>query len=291
MRHRFPVQGVACAVLALTLIAATSPVPTGFGFLPAKTGESFSYRYDATVAPAGSSVHAIVTLTRVAPDRVTLTVTPEDGQPVAYAANITQNGALQPIAARGTGQRTDAQSPTTEATPLGGIPTPYGGGGGNPGGRGGYGGGGRRGGGGYGRNGGQQSPGRQSSTASPAPRPQEARLPTSILALSSLLSNASVPGVFPRSWLFTASPGNSPVTMNLSRTAANGETIFVGDAGNVSSLHVEATVRSGRFVSARGSEKLPQPGTQTDQSPTATWTIVAFATPAPAPPKAKPKAK
>ncbi len=80
--------GVATAALA------PPPIPS---LVPAHVGSSVSYHYDAveTGARGMTSTRAVVTLTRVVNDRVTVTVTPDEGPATAVVARLGRDGTLR----------------------------------------------------------------------------------------------------------------------------------------------------------------------------------------------------
>lgn len=227
---------------AATAIAATP----GFGFIPTQIGQSFTYRYETSTA------RSIVTLTLTAPDRLTVTFTPETGQPFAVAEAIGANGAFEAISTRA-----DAAVPSYATSQP--SQSPYDG---------------RSAAGQYSRHrgGGQNQPPRQN-----AQRPAQ-QVPSAFAAVASMLATLDAPGISQRSWLFTPSPGAPPITMNLKETKANGQTIVVADGtGYGTALHIEATLYGNTFTSARGSEKQVTYGVDPSQQPTTTWTLTAFA--------------
>jgi len=84
--------GIATAALAPP--PAPSPATS---LIPAHVGGSVSYHYDAIeTGPRGTTnTRAVLTLTRVVNDRVTITVTPDEGPATAVVARVGRDGALR----------------------------------------------------------------------------------------------------------------------------------------------------------------------------------------------------
>jgi uncharacterized membrane protein YgcG len=118
-----PVFRAAAMSAALTVAAggiastALAPPPAP-SLVPARVGGSVSYHYDAIeTGPRGTTTtRAVLTLTRVVNDRVTITVTPDEGPATAVVARLGRDGALQADA-------TNAPSSDIPMDrPLGGLP-------------------------------------------------------------------------------------------------------------------------------------------------------------------------
>jgi hypothetical protein len=87
------VSGIAAAAVAPPP-QAPSPATS---LIPAHVGGSVSYHYDAVeTGPRGTTnTRAVLTLTRVVNDRVTITVTPDEGPATAVVARLGRDGALR----------------------------------------------------------------------------------------------------------------------------------------------------------------------------------------------------
>lgn len=251
--------------------------------IPVRVGMSLAYRYELEQSgPRGTiTTRASVALTRVASDRVTVTLTPETGEPTALAGRIATDGTLHldaPADARGPDAGT-ADLP--QDTPLGGLPDdPRGGQAGT--------------GGGYG--------GRYGSGAGGAGG--RARQTPAWTALAALLAFRVTGGTPTPSWTFSApvgpaASGSIPLlalTAHAS-TAQNGlvETVVADGRGDVQLaaagsgafagrmvpatvvLHVESVFRDGRLASARGTQtSTVRSGGGTDVTTTAHWTLAAY---------------
>ena len=119
---------IAAAALAGTPASAAVPTPkvipprTAASVIPARVGASLAYRYDLDQSgPRGTTMHASVALTRVASDRVTVTLTPDAGEPVAVVGRVATDGTLHldPPGADGGVGASDSDLP--QDTPLGGL--------------------------------------------------------------------------------------------------------------------------------------------------------------------------
>ena len=111
-----------------TATAALAPPPTP-SLVPARVGGSVSYHYDAIeTGPRGTTTtRAVFTLTRVVNDRVTITVTPDEGPATAVVARFGKDGALRAdsvdarSSVRPAGGAADASDIPLDR-PLGGLP-------------------------------------------------------------------------------------------------------------------------------------------------------------------------
>ncbi len=128
-----PRTGLAALVaVALAGMPASAAVPAPrvippratASVVPVHVGMSLAYRYELEqTGPRGTTTtRASVALTRVAGDRVTVTLTPETGEPTALVGRIATDGTLHldtPTDERGAGA---SAADVPQDTPLGGLP-------------------------------------------------------------------------------------------------------------------------------------------------------------------------
>ena len=122
-------MSAALAVSAGGIAAAALPTPPMPSLIPARVGGSASYHYDAIeTGPRGTTTtRAVLTITRVVNDRVTITVTPDEGPATAVAARLRRDGALRPdfANARNSAGPGGGVAPAPDIPldrPLGGLP-------------------------------------------------------------------------------------------------------------------------------------------------------------------------
>jgi hypothetical protein len=127
---RTGLAAIVAVVLAGMPASAAVPAPrvipprAAASVVPVHVGMSLAYRYELEqTGPRGTTTtRASVALTRVAGDRVTVTLTPEAGEPTAVVGRIATDGTLHldtPTDERGT----DAgAADIPQDTPLGGLP-------------------------------------------------------------------------------------------------------------------------------------------------------------------------
>ena len=247
-------------IFAVVLAYGTAgAAPVDFRFLPAKIGDTVTLTYE--VQSPGLSTHEIITLTRTAPNRLTVTITPEGGAPVAFFQPIGDDGALEPVEDTGVGSgalTTPAQGTVTTSTPLPRYPR-------DP----------------YAQRRRENAP-RSSPEPSAAPRANAftPQLPPQVAEIASMAVVASGPGSNQRTWTYASTPGTPPVKSTLTRTQAGTSTILVADGtGYGTTLHLECVFRDGTFVGARGTERVVLYGADPNQAPATTFTLAAFAAP------------
>ena len=126
---RAAVLSAALTVFAGGIAPAALQPPSAPSLIPARVGSSVSYHYDAIEAgPRGTTAtRAVLTITRVVNDRVTITITPDDGRAAAVAARFGRDGALRPDyadgrSAPGPAGGSPAASDIPLDRPLGGLP-------------------------------------------------------------------------------------------------------------------------------------------------------------------------
>lgn len=205
---------------AATAAIAVAPAPPS-SLVPPRVGGSVSYHYDAVeTGPRGTTnTRAVLTLTRVVNDRVTITVTPDDGPATAVVARIGRDGVLQADAGdvRARGYAGGEASDIPLDRPLGGIPgdsrgpsdsrspSGYGGGGGY--------------GSGYG-----------------AAREARAEIPESVRVLAALVGSRTAAGANARSWPFAAafaSQGSVAMTARAGESHGTETTVVADGSGDV----------------------------------------------------------
>ena len=219
-----------------------------FRFLPAQIGDTVTLTYE--VHSASVSTHELITLTRSATNRLTVTITPEGGAPVAFFQTVGDDGLLEtaePAIAEPAGIAT--------ATPLPRYP----------------------------RGGDRHYGNVPRTTAEPSGVPRQAsftpQLPPQVAQIASMVVVASGPGSNQRTWTFANTPGTPPVKSTLTRTTAGKSTILVADgAGYGTAIHLECVFRDGAFVGARGIERAIVYGVDPSQQPATSFTLAAFAT-------------
>lgn len=221
--------------------AASAQVASTFGFLPENSGGSATYRYEGADATARSSkaTHAVVRMTRLGTDDVSIDVYGEGAPVVITPALILEDGTLQPFSRQAS--PTPSASPTSQyqrgkrpstSSPF--IVTP------------------------------------EPAATAPPPPP----FPQALGEVLSLLVTAGRPGDFPRTWSFTPSALSGPLTLSLSRTIDGTQTTFVADGGLLTNaVHVEVVLRENQFVSARGMTKVVTSDVDQNQIATTTWSL------------------
>jgi hypothetical protein len=255
MDHHRPVNArirAAAVFGALALAAGTAaqaaPAPApqaglpALALVPAHVGGSISFHYDANESSPGGpgATHAVVTLTRVVNDRVTITLTPDEGSPTAAVARIENGGGLRlesgsrfargEAAANGGPRTNDGDIPLDR--PIGGLPGQAGS---TPGGYGGRG----QSTGGYGQRG--QSAGTFDRSA------QRSAVPSGIVVVAALVAGRSQAPASARGWSFSTPAGNAFVAMT-----ARVESLRSGVASVVADGSGEIQVASGEVA-------VPQP--------------------------------
>jgi hypothetical protein len=92
-----------------------------------------------------------------------------------------------------------------------------------------------------------------------------------------MLSAAAAEGDFPRTWTYTLSGGNgAQYTLSLQKTDSGTSSLLIADGGILgNAIHIEATIRKGVFVGARGTLKL----VTSDMDPTKITTTIWNLTP------------
>ena len=205
-----------------------APAPAApSSLIPARVGASASYHYDANeTGPQGTtSTRAVVTLTRVVNDRVTVTVTPDDAAPAASVVRIAADGSLAIEGGADRVARAAANAGGSDIPldrPLGGLPGDT---------RGGQAGGAApsNGGGGYGANAGAASYG-----TGGAVRPARPALPESVRVMVALVAARGAAGANAKAWPFTAGVGSSgavPMTAHLGEPHGGELTVVADGSG------------------------------------------------------------
>ena len=219
------------------LFAAAATVPTS-GFIPARVGATATYQYDATESGTlgNMPIHTSLTITRTGADEISVMLKTADGRSDVREALIGDDGSLQPFA------------PRISATPSP-SPTPH-----------------------------QAPRHRPIPTITDSPRPQAkhepAGIPEPVLELASMLAATDADGTYPRTWRHSLSSSNVPFVLSLSRNDNGSVSVFVADGGGSGNLiHVEATVRDGKFVSARGTLQIVTSNMDQTQTSTNRWSI------------------
>ena len=112
-------------------------------------------------------------------------------------------------------------------------------------------------------------------TASPHPSEQQRNVvPEPISQTAALLVAAASDGTFPRTWSHALSNDSVPFVLSLFRTDAGTSSTFVADGGGSGNLiHIEATVRDGRFQSAHGTLRVVTSNMDQTQTETTIWSI------------------
>jgi uncharacterized membrane protein YgcG len=103
-----------CA-LAVAIVGSAAIAAPAISFVPARTGQTVALRYQLDVATQQQEpkiTNGILTLTRVSPTRVTVTLTPDDGKPYAVDAVVASDGSI------------DTEHPADGASPLPSEPPP-----------------------------------------------------------------------------------------------------------------------------------------------------------------------
>gem|GEM_PF-4998922 len=220
-------------------IAASLPVS---GFIPARIGSTAAYQYEATESgtTGNVSVHASFTITRTAADEISLALQLPDGQRVIREALIGDDGSLQPFAPR------NSPTPAPSATPT-------------------------------------ETPRRRvipTITDSPVPRARTELpgIPEPVLELAPMLA-ASVPdGTYPRTWMHALSASDVAFVLSLSRSDNGPVCVLVADGGGSgNAIHIEATARDGKFVSARGTLRVVTSNMDQTKTATTIWSITQVA--------------
>lgn len=281
---------------------STQPNPS---LIPARVGGSVSYHYDAieTGQRGTTTTRAVLTITRVVNDRVTITVTPDEGPATAVAARLGRDGALRPdyADARSSAGRAGGGDATADIPldrPLGGLPG--------------------------------DAPGSSRYSVAGFTRNLEIRpaIPESVRVLAALLASRPAAGTNARTWPFAAAVQSSessvPMTGRAGEARASESTVVADGTGDVLiaaardgfatqprsdgsqrggvygsgrgrrggqgsgsaeqqrtvpatvSLHVESTFRGGRLVLARGSDAATAHATGGDVTTTLRWTLTAL---------------
>ena len=246
----FPAAALAAALLSCCASAQCGAATLDYRFVPPQVGDTVTYLYQAH-STAGTEAREYVTLARTSAEQVTVALTPEIGQPVAFLETVESDGLLVPTT-------TSAVTPFPDLPGASPSPAPT------------------------------RQPGRRGYGREPQPQPSSEprvnyappELPRQVLEIASLVVVASGPGASQRTWTFAATPGSPPVTLNLTRNVSGGDTLFVADGGGYgSAVHLEAIFRRGIFVGARGTERTVIYGVDPSQQPTTTWSLVAFLKP------------
>ncbi len=124
---------LAAALVAVALAgapaSAAAPAPkvipprVSASVIPARVGSSLAYRFDfEQTGPRGTATtHAAVALTRVASDRVVVTLIPEAGEPTALTGRVATDGTLH-LDAPGAERAPAGDADLPQDTPLGGLP-------------------------------------------------------------------------------------------------------------------------------------------------------------------------
>jgi hypothetical protein len=233
-------QAAFATVLAVSVASAAAAAPAAapqaalpaFSLLPAHVGGSVSFHYDANESsPRGqSSTHAVITLTRVVNDRVAITVTPDDGAPVAVLGRIENGGGLRieggsrfagsSPARAGGAPSADGDIPLDR--PIGGLPGQTGSG------QGGYG----------GRGQGQGTDGAARAGATfERGSAQRAAVPSSITVIAALVAGRPQAGSAAHGWSFSAPAGASegfvPLTARVESVRGGVASVVADGSGEV----------------------------------------------------------
>ena len=213
-----PVFRAAVLSAALTLSAggianaATSPPPNP-SLIPARVGGSVSYHYDAieTGQRGTTTTRAVLTITRVVNDRVTITVTPDEGPATAVAARLGRDGVLRPDYADSRSSVGPAGGgPTSDIPmdrPLGGLPG--------------------------------DAPGPSRYSVAGFTRNLEIRpaIPESVRVLAALLASRPAAGTNARTWPFAAAVQSSessvPMTGRAGEARGSETTVVADGSGDV----------------------------------------------------------
>lgn len=240
------VQSVITLVAAAALIAADPPQSqSNFAFLPAKVGDSVTYRYEATESGSHSSgtTREAITLTRASSDDVAIDMLPNAARTAPTTAMIMEDGTLQAITPQETPARIASPSPSPSAKGRARVPR-------------------------------GSQPSFQPVLIPTAIPEARARFPQALSEVLSLLVTAGAPGEFPRTWIFTPSTLSGPLTLSLSRSVDGERTTFVADGSALAnSVHVEVIVRPDGFVGARGTTKIVVSNVDQTQLLTTSWTL------------------
>lgn len=219
----------------LSTVAATLPAS---GFIPARIGATATYQYEATESgtTGNASVHTSFAITRTAVDEISLALQATNGQRVTREALIGDDGSLQPFAPRNSPTPSPSATPT-EAPRRRVIPT---------------------------------------ITDSPVPRMRTElpAIPEPVLELAAMLAAASADGTYPRTWMHGLNATDVPFVMSLSRSDSGPVSILVADGGGSGNMiHLEATARDGKFVSARGTFRVVTSNMDQTKTATTIWSI------------------
>lgn len=225
-------------VLPTLIFAANSPIE--YGFVPSSIGTVATYEYVAGNTGDGrasASVHSIVTITRISADEVRIAARQEGFQPSQpVTAMIRDDGSLDALAR-------SAETATASPTPSGrprirhAVPT---------------------------------------ITDSPVPQQRRVApaIPEPISETASLLAAAATEGSYPRTWTHALGNGSVPFVLSLSRNDEGTSSTFVADGGGSGNvIHIEATVRGGTFVRARGTLRVVTSNMDQTQTVTTIWSI------------------
>jgi hypothetical protein len=226
---------LAFQVPELSTDAATLPAS---GFIPARIGSTASYQYDATESGTSGniSIHTSLTISRTSADKLSVALKTADGKSAEREALIGDDGSLQPFAPRSLG--TPSPSPTpTQAPRHRPIPT---------------------------------------ITESPRPkaRHEPPAIPEPVLEVAAMLAAAETEGTYPRTWRHALDSSSVPFVLSLSRNENGPVSVFTADGGGSgNAIHVEAAVRDGRFVNARGTLQVVTSNMDQTATSTTTWSI------------------
>ena len=228
------------------LISATNASPL-YGLVPSSIGSSSSYRYEASNSgnTSAGSVHAVVTITRMSDDEVRIDARQEGVQPrPPVTAMISEDGSLQALSRSAAGASA-SPSPTPTASPR------------------------QR----------RSAPATFVPLSSPRPLERQSEIvPEPISQTAALLTAAVAEGSYPRTWRHALNNNSVPFVLSLTRNDDGLSSTFVADGGGSGNLiHIEATLRQGKFVSAHGTLRVVTSDMDETQTVTTIWSI----TPAP----------
>jgi hypothetical protein len=220
----------------LSTAAATVPYS---GFIPERVNATALYQYAATESgTAGdSSVHATVEITRTTPTGIAIALKTAIQPRHVFEAMIGADGSLEPFAPNATPLVTPSASPSAHPRARHPVAT---------------------------------------ITDSPVrpPRREEPTIPEPILQLASLLAAVDSEGLYPRTWRYALSSSAVPFVLSLSRNENGTSTTFVADGGGSgNAIHIEATVRGGKFSEARGTLRIVTSNMDQTQATTTTWSL------------------
>ncbi len=113
-------------------------------------------------------------------------------------------------------------------------------------------------------------------TDSPAPQPRHVApaIPEPVSETASLLAAAAAEGSYPRTWTHALSSDAVPFVLSLSRSDNGGSTTFVADGGGSGNvIHIESSVRDGKFAGAHGTLRIVTSNMDQTQTTTTIWSL------------------